>query len=265
MFGIDISNYQKDLDLSTFDFDFAIIKATEGITSVNPSFAKQLDYCIKADKLIGCYHYARPDLHPTKEGMIDEADHFIDTVFKYTVIGSTIMVLDWEQSPTNRYDLCEAFLKHVEARLGLKPFVYLSTSVAKQNLSFFLQWPIWAASWPVKDIIPWHANDEFIITHSPVSVPWNIWQYTSNGKVPGYSGRVDFDYTNMPPSLWRKAAACNFAVGVEDAEILTDDMKWAIENGLFAGYADGTFKPKEPLTRQAAASVLRRFYNIVMN
>ena len=37
-----------------------------------------------------------------------------------------------------------------------------------------------------------------------------------------------------------------------------DDIAWLAENGIADGYADGTFHPGDPLSRQAAAAMLRR-------
>lgn len=263
MFGIDISNYQKNLDLSSFDFDFALIKATEGKSNVSPSFVNQITQCREMRKMVGCYHYARPDLDNTIPKMEEEADHFTETVFKYAKEKETVLVLDWEQEPTNQYTLCAAFLERVYLNTGVMPFVYASKSVLTGNIAFFERFPIWMASWPTISDIEWHASNEWIEKYSTKNIPWKIWQYTSNGKVPGYSGRIDFDYTPMLRAEWLVMAGAD--IKIDYGEKLTDDMKWAINNGLFTGYSDGTFKPTEPLTRQAAATILRRFYNIIMN
>ena len=36
---------------------------------------------------------------------------------------------------------------------------------------------------------------------------------------------------------------------VEVPEVITEDMQWAIDNGIFAGYGNGKYVPKDPLTR----------------
>lgn len=262
MFGIDISNYQKNLDLSTFDFDFAIIKATEGKSSISQSFEKQVKWCKDNGKLIGCYHYARPDLNRTIFEMENEADHFVSTVEKYLGEREAILVLDWEQNPTNEYILCKAFLDRVKYLTGVEPFVYASKSVIMGNIAFFNNYPIWIAAWPTNYPVKWHADIDWINTYSTKLIPWKIWQYTSSGKVDGYYGDIDFDYTNMTRDGWLIYAGKKEIPVVEN---ITDDMGWAIENGIFEGYPDGAFKPGEPLTRQAAATILRRFYNIIMN
>jgi len=42
------------------------------------------------------------------------------------------------------------------------------------------------------------------------------------------------------------------------------DVRWCIENGLMEGYPDGSWKPKQDVTREELAVVLRRFYRRFM-
>lgn len=42
------------------------------------------------------------------------------------------------------------------------------------------------------------------------------------------------------------------------------DIRWCIANGLMEGYPDGSWKPKQAVTREELAVVLRRFYNRFM-
>lgn len=46
---------------------------------------------------------------------------------------------------------------------------------------------------------------------------------------------------------------------VEAPEVITKDMQWAIDNGIFTGYDNGKYVPKAPLTREQAATILKRF------
>ena len=45
---------------------------------------------------------------------------------------------------------------------------------------------------------------------------------------------------------------------VPDTNPFHDDIGWAAENGVVGGYQDGTFKPGNPITRQAITPILRR-------
>lgn len=57
--GIDISGWQGDIDLSKLNFDFVIVKATEGTGYVNPYCDKKVQQAIKLGKKWGFYHSHR--------------------------------------------------------------------------------------------------------------------------------------------------------------------------------------------------------------
>ena len=104
MYGIDISNWQKNIDLTAGKYDFAIIKATEGVGFKDPSFEKFAVQLTELNKLVGCYHFARPDLHGTISSMEKEADWFITVVRNAGLLNTAILVLDWETEPMDRED-----------------------------------------------------------------------------------------------------------------------------------------------------------------
>ena len=52
MYGIDISNWQKNIDLTAGKYDFAIIKATEGIGFKDKSFHKFAVQLTKLNKMM---------------------------------------------------------------------------------------------------------------------------------------------------------------------------------------------------------------------
>lgn len=254
MFGIDISNHQNGIDLSKFYFDFAIVKATEGRNFKDRSFESHIAQLTKLDKLIGVYHYLRPDNQNSEMAMKMEAANFVASIDKANLIGKALLFADWEQQPTDRIDLLQMFLEYVEKYTEVVPFVYSSRSwfneIGWQGLNF--KNPLWVAWWPSI------AQIDGLPTEIPFNVdtvPGTIWQFTSNGKVNGYKGRVDFDYTNLTKEEWLRLAHG------APVEYISDDMDWAIKNDLFHGFTDGTYRPNDMLTRGQCATVLRRFYN----
>ena len=86
MNGIDISRYQKGIDLSKVPCEFVIVKATQGTSYVSPEFKKQIKQAASLGKFLGVYHYAGGG------GAIPEAKHFLETVQDY--IGKAILFLD---------------------------------------------------------------------------------------------------------------------------------------------------------------------------
>ena len=58
MNGIDISKWQKGINLAAVPCDFVIVKATQGVNYTSPEFKNQISQAQALDKLIGVYHYA---------------------------------------------------------------------------------------------------------------------------------------------------------------------------------------------------------------
>ena len=258
MYGIDISNHQKNIDLAVGKYDFAIIKATEGVSFIDPSFKKFAVQLTGLNKLVGCYHFARPDLHGTTSEMEKEADWFISVVRNAGLLNKAILVLDWETEPMDREDLLNAFILRVKNQTGITPFIYGS----KYKLNSWKNWraishcPIWMALWPSISRPSTGIDPSF--TKPDKTVNWTIWQYTSVGTYPNYKGNVDLDYCELTAEEWKKLAGMKTET-VEAAEVITEDMQWAIDNAIFTGYKNGKYCPKDPLTREQAATILKRF------
>jgi len=74
MKGIDISNYQANLDLSTIEAEICIIKATEGLTYTSPSFKIQYALAKLNNMKVGFYHFLR------NNDPVAEAKHFLHEI-----------------------------------------------------------------------------------------------------------------------------------------------------------------------------------------
>lgn len=256
MYGIDISTYQKKIDLTKGKYDFAIIKATEGVGFADKAFHNFAVQLTELDKLVGCYHFARPDLHWTVNEMKKEADWFVQKIRDEGLLHRAILILDWEREPTDREDLVKAWVLRVESQTGIVPFIYGSRS----KMNGWKKWwamshcPIWMAVWPT--IKRYQAGVDPGITAPSTDIDWKIWQYSSTGAYPGFSGNVDLDYCKFDRETWLKMAGHK-----EESvkEVINKDMEWAIESGLFTGYGNGLYGPKAPLTREQAATLFRRY------
>ncbi len=267
MYGMDISNWQKGMDLSRGKYDFCILKATEGTTYTDPTFDDFAVQLTKLDKLIGCYHFARPDRHGTISGMANEADYFLKAVERQGLLGKAILVLDWEVEPMDREDLVNAWVTRVENQTGITPFIYSS----KYKFNQWRTWwpvqhcPLWLAVWPSSRRVNVGENPGFKVPTKD-TIKWSIWQYSASGMYPGYNGNVDCDYCDLTKEQWLKLAG--YKDGMDEnppepqepeKEIISEDMAWAINNGLFLGYGDGRYGPQDALTREQAASLFRRY------
>ena len=57
----------------------------------------------------------------------------------------------------------------------------------------------------------------------------------------------------------RTASRSDTFIDVPEDHRFHDEIGWAAEQGIVQGYDDGTFRPTEPVSRQAAAAFLLRF------
>ena len=122
MNGIDISSWQKGIDLAAVPCEFVVIKATEGTSYVNPHCDPAFTQAKSLGKKLGVYHFAGGN------NVDDEAEHFVENVKGY--VKEAILVLDWEiTAATNSVDWVKQWLDRVHQLTGVKPFVYMSNSV----------------------------------------------------------------------------------------------------------------------------------------
>lgn len=198
MNGIDISNWQSDIDAGAVAGDFVICKATEGTGYVSPSCDRQYQAAKKAGKLLGVYHYANGG------DAAAEADYFLKNVSGY--VGEAILCLDWESQNNPRFnkggdaEWIKAWCDRVYAKTGVKPLVYLSASY-RSLADGIGDYGLWIAQ---------YAN---MNTTGYQEEPWNegayscaIRQYSSCGRISGYSGNLDLNKAYMDAAAWKKYA-----------------------------------------------------------
>ena len=211
MKGIDISHWQRGIDLAAVDCDFVIIKATQGTNYIDPCFQKFYAQAMSLGKKIGLYHYygsGEPEA---------QAEHFLQTVRSY--IGKAVLILDWEvdQNPDFKKGplLPKRFLDYVLAKTGVHPLIYMSKSVCREyNWTEVVKgnYGLWMAQYANKK--PTGYQDK----------PWTdskglgafkghaIHQYSSKGQLPGYGGDLDLDIAYMTPAAWDKYAKADPAL-----------------------------------------------------
>ena len=189
--GIDISVWQNGLDLSKINFDFVIIKATEGKTIVDKCCDKFFQKALSMNKKIGIYHFANNSDNTAEE----EANWFIENTKGY--IGKAIPVLDWEDNVTDNISWALKWLQMVEKAYGCKPLIYMNQStenrydwspVVKENYG------LWIAKY--RDYEKDYNYDMSKAGNKPNIKNWPfyaIWQWTSSGRLDGYDGNLDLD------------------------------------------------------------------------
>jgi GH25 family lysozyme M1 (1,4-beta-N-acetylmuramidase) len=197
--GIDVSHHQDLIDwtqVAASGIRFAIAKATEGRTFVDPLYATNKAAAESNGIAFSAYHFANPD--DSAGDAIAEADHFVDTA--QLAPGNLLPALDIERTGgLSEAELTEwilAWLGRVTERLGVRPMVYTSpagwenrtgdtTAVADAGYAV-----LWIAHWGVEEPrLPaneWSGNG------------WKFWQYGNCGSVPGIEGCVDVDWYGAP-------------------------------------------------------------------
>ena len=196
--GIDTSNWQSGIDLDVVPYDFVIAKATQGKTYVSPDCARQVEQARARGKLFGVYHYI------DGSGAIGEADFFIDSVENW--VGEGILCLDWESNQNAAWgneDYLRQVAQRVIDRTGIPPIIYVQQSRMAQvkKVADALNCGLWIAQYA--DMMATGYQD----------APWNegayscaIRQYSSCGRLSGYSGNLDLNKAYMDAAAWKMYA-----------------------------------------------------------
>ena len=196
--GIDVSHWQNTIDWNAVwaaGKKFTYIKASESTDYVDPLYTTNRTRARAAGLLVGAYHFAQPS---TQAGdAVAEADHYVDTA--QPASGDLLPVLDLERSgglgTTALTAWVRSYLQRIYDRTGVRAVIYCSPSFWKNYLGDTTWFAangykvLWVAHWTTasQPIVPgaaWGGNN------------WTFWQYTSDGSVPGISGRVDLNRYN---------------------------------------------------------------------
>jgi GH25 family lysozyme M1 (1,4-beta-N-acetylmuramidase) len=208
--GIDVSRWQwasGDIDWAQVggtDIRFAIAKATEGRTYVDPRFVDNVTGASSNGIVVGMYHVASPVLKDGGANLADaraEADHFLDVASPD--VGDLIPALDIEIShvpgamePAQLVAWSKAWLVRVTERLGVHPMIYGSIYLFETLMGdspWFANhgYPLWLARWgELPSTLPaddWQGHG------------WTFWQWSNDPKsahlpnIPGITDDVDRD------------------------------------------------------------------------
>lgn len=195
MNGIDVSRWQPSNITELVDYDFVIIKATEGTSYVSPFCDTQYQKAKARGKLVGVYHFAS-GLDP-----VAEANYFIDNVQGY--IGEAVLVLDWEANVVSRgREWVRKFVQQVKARTNVPPMIYGSASPLSAHdipgIARDEDCGLWVAAYP--------NNDNTGYRDEPQMLGSVIRQYSSKGRLPGYGGDLDLNRSTLNADQWRAYA-----------------------------------------------------------
>jgi lysozyme len=189
--GIDVSGYQPVVDwaqIAGSGLGFAFIKATEGTTLVDHTFADHWARAKQAGLLRGAYHFFRP-----QQDALAQAKHFVAQLADR---GELPPVLDVEiadgVSPDKIVAGVSTWLDFVTASVR-RPTVYTmpgfwNSLPGTANLSDKAD--LWVAHWGAR---------------TPAAVngwsSWNFWQYTNKASISGIPGAASMDENRFNGSV----------------------------------------------------------------
>ncbi len=183
MNGIDISAWQRGINLDKVPHDFLIVKATEGTKYINGVCDSNCDDAIRLGKCLGVYHYANGGDYKK------EADFFLSKVSKY--ISKALLILDWEGQNNPQFgktdrEWVKNWCDYVFNKTGVKPIIYISKSIMPTFVG--MGYEFWIAQYASNKPTGYQEH------------PWNegtydclIRQYSSTGRLAGYTGNLDLN------------------------------------------------------------------------
>lgn len=177
IFGIDISHHNKIYNWSNVgnNFQFCIIKATEGKSFKDPKFNSYWTNSKKIGLVRGAYHFFQPNVPAEKQ-----FNNFKQTV-KLSK-GDLPPVLDVELKECNIGEV-NKWLYLAEKHYKVKPIVYSEYLFFKVYLDGRLaDYPIWI-----------YINERYKSQPSFNNYNCILWQYSHQGSTKGIKGDVDLN------------------------------------------------------------------------
>ncbi len=211
--GIDASHYQGTVNwpaVASAGKRFVVMKATEGQTYVDPTYAANHAAARAAGLLVSAYHFADPSSSP--DDAVLQADWFVNNA--YLLPGDLVPALDLEQtgglSTAALQAWVGAWLGEVYAKLGVRPMIYTSPTFWTNNMGDTATFA--SEGYAVLWIAHWATTTPTVPAGNWGGHGWTFWQYSNCGSVLGISGCVDldryngtdlspvsFNYTYVPP------------------------------------------------------------------
>ena len=198
--GLDVSSAQGSVDWQRAYNDgarFAYVKATEGTSYTNPSFAQQYNGSYNIGMIRGAYHYAHPD---SSTGTA-QADYFIGHGGGWSGDGKTLPpALDvrdgsvstcYGLSQASMVSWIKAFSNEVFYKTNKYPMIYTTfdwwNTCTGNSSAFAATNPFWLAIYR---------------STPPTSIPagtatWTMWQSGASGSLPGGQDHFNGGYPQL--------------------------------------------------------------------
>ena len=164
---LDLSHWNKIISFKEINkFDLVIHKGTQGTKYLDPTY-KYRKKNITTE--FGSYHFAEG------KDPIKEANWYLKNC------KDNFLVLDWEIEHPDPIGWSNKFLDRIKEKTGVIPYWY-SNDARAIKYADKIPYPKWIARYGINNGTK---------SKEPKYNNWDIWQYTSRGKVKGIYGNVD--------------------------------------------------------------------------
>lgn len=214
--GIDISNHQAGIDLAKVPADFVICKATEGTGFVDVYCGGFIRAAEDLGRKTGVYHYATG-----KSTGRAEADFFYENIRGY--VKKSLLVLDWEGKATERGPgYAMDFLNRLYELTRVKPLIYMNNSTVNGydwTEAVKGDYGLWNAGYFAGETTMEYRPDAPLSGNLGAWGTCALYQYTSSGRLPGWSGDLDLNVFYGSREAWDKYAGAANVVNDPDGAV----------------------------------------------
>ena len=189
--GIDVSNYQKDINWEATASDpnikYVYIKATEGATHKQHRYRYNLENARKHGVKVGSYHFLR-----TSTSIQSQFNNFISLVKREEQDLVPLLDVETREGWTIKQlqDSVMKFAILLEEHFGCKPMIYTSSSYFNNYLgASFAGYPLFIARYSKSE------------PQLYFGAKWILWQFSDRGRIDGIDAMVDLSRFNHGCSI----------------------------------------------------------------
>lgn len=187
--GIDVSHHNSNIDWfkvkhsddDKVEINFCFIKATEGTDLKDQDFYNNFRGAKREGLIRGAYHFYVPWADP-----VLQAQNFIESVKLEE--GDFVPVIDFEihgkgrRVRQNLANNVRKFIEIIENHYGAKPIIYTNAYIYREFIkNNFDEYPLWISDYNSKKLEGYEDSNLM------------IWQHSTEGKIDGVKGNVDFN------------------------------------------------------------------------